>query len=183
MTETTRQTVGIIRPEAVADKLAAIRNHEYPELLAQITAQPRLPELMWFLQYISMQPGGLVKFCADMLEQMPDRFGTSTMRGVEGTEYTLDLKSYIGGEMPSDYCPVREPYQSADDASWRGNLGREPEPVSKAIVAYERQGYERFLKSWTAQQIRDICHRAAAEILPRYLEDLCIEPEKGFERL
>src|ERR1017187_5438711 len=103
MTETTRQTVGIIRPEAVADKLAAIRNHEYPELLAQITAQPRLAEMMWFLQYTSMQPGGLVKFCADMLEQLPGRFGTATMRGVKRPEYTLAQKGYIVGEIASEY--------------------------------------------------------------------------------
>jgi hypothetical protein len=85
----TLQTVGIIRPESLARKLAAIRNYEYPELLAQLEAQPRIIEMLWFLQYMSMQPGGLVKFCADMAAQLRQRFGTETMRAARRPEYTL----------------------------------------------------------------------------------------------
>src|ERR1035441_2026328 len=178
MTETTRQTVGIIRPEAVADKLAAIRNHEYPELLAQITAQPRLPEIMWFLQHTSMQPGGLVKFCADMFEQMPGRFGTATMRDAKRTEYTLEQKRCIVGEMGVGYGPSVRNQWTEENESWREILNREP--VSEETLASEKREFEQFIKSWTVQAIREICQRAAAETLPRYLEDLCIQPDKGF---
>jgi hypothetical protein len=179
MTETPHQTVGIIRPEAVADKLAAIRNHEYPELLAQITAQPRLAEMMWFLQYTSMQPGGLVKFCADMLEQMPGRFGTETMRAAKRAEYALEEKRRIVGEVSSEYRPVFI-QKTEQECSWREILDREP--VSEEVLANERWEFEQFIKSWTAQEVREVCHKAAAEILPRYLEDLCIQPDKGFIR-
>jgi AAA domain len=177
MTETTHQTVGIIRPEAVAVKLAAIRNHEYPELLAQITAQPRLAEMMWFLEYTSMQPGGLVKFCADMLEQMPGRFGTETMRAAKRPEYSLEEKHRIVGEVSTEYRPVFIQKRERE-ALWREVLN--PEPVSKETLANERWEFEQFVKSWTAQEVREVCHRAAAEILPRYLEDLCVQPDKGF---
>lgn len=57
-TETPYQAVRAIRSEYVAKKLGAIRNHEYPELLTQLTAQPRLAEMMWYLQWTSMQAGG-----------------------------------------------------------------------------------------------------------------------------
>lgn len=179
MTETAHQTVGIIRPEAVADKLAAIRNHEYPELLAQITARPRLAEMMWFLQHTSMQPGGLVKFCADMLEQMPARFGTPTMRAAKRPEYTLQEKRAILGELSSEDCPVfiRHP-EREEEQSWREILNREQ--VSEEALADERRELEQFLKSWTAQEVRGICQKAAAKILPRYLEDLCTQCDRGF---
>ena len=106
MTETTYQAVGSIDAVAVAKKLEAIRNHEYPELLVQLAAQPRLPEMLWFLQYISMQPGGLVKFCADMAAQLPQRFGTETMRAARRPEYTLQEKRSISGEIPYKYNPA-----------------------------------------------------------------------------
>ena len=178
MIETTHQTVGIIRPEAVADKLAEIRNHEYPELLAQITAQPRLPEMMWFLQHTSIQPGGLVKFCADMLEQMPGRFGTATMRDAKRPDYTLEQKRCIVGEMAVGYGPSVHNQWTGNNESWREILNREP--VSEETLANNKREFEQFIKSWTAQAIREICQRAAAEILPRYLEDLCTQANKGF---
>ena len=127
--ETTYQAVGIIRPEDVAKKLAAIRNHEYPVLLEQLAAQPRLAELMWFLQYTSMQPGGLVKFCADMFTQLPARFGTETMRAAKRPEYTLQEKRSIYGEIPYRYNPVgiKDPdAETADIELLWGRIDRLP---------------------------------------------------------
>ncbi|MCX6924819.1 MAG: AAA family ATPase [Verrucomicrobia bacterium] len=46
----------------------------------------------------------------------------------------------------------------------------------------ERRELERFLKSWTGQEIRGVCQQAAADMLPRYLEDLCTQRDRGFTR-
>jgi hypothetical protein len=69
----------VIRPEVVANKLAAIRNHEYPELYREIRENPEYLEMLWFLQAMSMEPGGLVKFAKDLITQFPDHIGTKTM--------------------------------------------------------------------------------------------------------
>ena len=52
---------GRIKPEAVARKLAAIRNRENLKLLKQIEARPQLVEMLWFVQAMSLRPGELSK--------------------------------------------------------------------------------------------------------------------------
>jgi len=187
MTETAHQHIGIIQPEDVAKKLGAIRNHEYPELLEQLTTQPALAEVMYFLQYASRKPGGLVKFAAEMFAKMPGRFGTETMRGAKRPEYTLEEKERIVGEMASDYNPIFL-YNPVEEPR---RLFR-PEPLSEEALAKERREQlqalkdrrelERSLKALTGRHLQEICQRAALEILPRYFEDLCIRRDKGFIR-
>jgi hypothetical protein len=179
--ETTYQAVGTIRPENVAKKLEAIRNHEYPEILAQLAARPRLAEMLWFLQYMSMQAGGLVKFCADMAEQLPERFGTKAMRAAKRAEYTLEEKRCIFGELPYRYnpAPLSDPDQeSPEDEFLAARL--DYAPVNEEDVARKRREFEKFLKAWTPGEVRASCKEGAAEILPRYLEDLCTQRDKGF---
>jgi hypothetical protein len=65
----------IIPPETIAAKLAAAANLSEPAFAALITKEPRLVELLWFLQWTSMQPGGLEKFADDVVEQFAPRFG------------------------------------------------------------------------------------------------------------
>jgi hypothetical protein len=179
--ETTYQAVGTIRPENVAKKLEAIRNHEYPDTIAQLIANPRLAELLWFLQYMSMQAGGLVKFCADLVEQLPERFGTKTMRTAKRLEYTLEEKRGIYGEFPHRYNPV--PMSDPDQESWEDVFlaaRADYAPADEEDRACQRREFEKYLKSWTAAEMRKIVLTAAAEILPRYLEDLCTQRDKGF---
>lgn len=71
-----------ISAEVLAEKLENIANFEAPELLEEITTQPRLVELLWFLQFVS-QPnnyaGGLCKFCDDFINEAAEEIGTSEM--------------------------------------------------------------------------------------------------------
>jgi hypothetical protein len=191
MTETNHQAIGTVRPQDVAKKLAAIRNHEYPELRAQLTSRPRLAEVMWFLQYMSMQPGGLLKFATDMYEGLPGHFGTETMRASKRQEYTLEEKERILGEIALDYNPVYYCSQGELEAVFR--IPRDyPDPWSAEALAQEqrelqlslqeRREREQRLKSLTGQQLREICRKAALEILPRFFEDICIQCDKGFIR-
>jgi hypothetical protein len=183
MTETTYQAVGSIDAVAVAKKLEAIRNHEYPELLAQLAAQPRLPEMMVFLEYIAMQPGGMVKFCADTLELLPERFGTETMRAARKAEYTLQEKDSIYSEIPYKYNPahLRDPDQESAESEFLAARTDYYEPPDPEKLARDRREFQDFLKAWTAQEIRKVCSDAAMENLPRYLEDLCVKADKGFK--
>src|SRR3954471_6874280 len=98
-----------IRPELVASKLAALRNYESPEILKQLNERPRLVELLWFLQAMSRLPGGLPKFCDDLLAELPERIGTATMREVSAKEYTLEHQVAILNELPECEQPCFEP--------------------------------------------------------------------------
>jgi hypothetical protein len=150
-------------------------------MLAQFAARPRLAEAMWFLQYMSMQPGGLVKFCADLVEQLPERFGTKIMRAAKRADYTLEQKREIFGEFPYDYNPA--PMSDPDQESWEDVFlaaRSDYAPADEEDLACQRREFEKYLKSWTAADMRMIILRAAAEILPRYLEDLCTQCDKGF---
>ncbi len=183
MTEKAHQLVLTIHPEHVAEKLRAIRNHEYPELLKQITDQPRLVEVMGFIQYVSMQPGGLTKFSADMLEAMPARFGTATMRGAKRQEYTLEERRRIAFEMDSGYSGIHDPDLPDHEAELLAVLIDRSGPDAEENLARERQAYERAIKAWTTEDIREVCRRAAMDILPKYLQDICVGDGMGFNEL
>ena len=149
MSET--RTIGIIRPEAVAHKLAAIRNYECPELLRQITVNPRLVEMLWFIQYASMQPGGLAKFAEELLNTLPHRIGTGTMIAAKGKPYTAAQRLAIRKELPLKYLRKFPGWQ-----------------VEIALAGED----EAFLK---------ICRAAAIDILPDFLSALCTDKAKGFD--
>jgi hypothetical protein len=175
MSET--HTIGIIRPELVARKLAEIRNYEHPELLERITENPRLVELLWFLQYMSLQPGGLVRFCESMIEQMPSRFGTETMRARSG-ELSVEAKIEIWSEIPRKYKPGDAPggedwlvLELLDDVSSYEQSAQE-----------DRKKIAAFLKPFTAEAFCKICRQAAVSVLPGYFAAVCSEPGTGFTR-
>ena len=65
----------------VADKLRAIRFLEAAtEVVKQFKTHPRLAELLLFLQWHSMQPGGLEAMVADLVKRLAGRFVTAAMR-------------------------------------------------------------------------------------------------------
>ena len=43
-------------------------------------------QLIWFIHYLSHQPGGLAAVAADLMAQFPDRFGTTAMVAINKTE-------------------------------------------------------------------------------------------------
>ncbi len=93
-----------VSPEAVAIKLAKLRNYEYPMLLEKIIAQPRFVELLWLLEYMSWQPGGLDKFTAELIEAFPKSIGTRSMHQIgsgNDAPYTLDQCRAVYADIPS----------------------------------------------------------------------------------
>ncbi|MHC1762791.1 MAG: AAA family ATPase [Verrucomicrobiia bacterium] len=63
-----------IPAQALATKLKAVRELEYPDLAKQLQEQPRLLEALWFVQAISMRPGGLPLFCESLIKASDKRF-------------------------------------------------------------------------------------------------------------
>jgi hypothetical protein len=64
-----------ISPLAIAQKLAAAHNLTEPVFAEKIRKEPRLVELLWFLQWTSTQPGGLDKFAQDVIAECAPQFG------------------------------------------------------------------------------------------------------------
>lgn len=176
MSET--KTVGIIRPEVLAKKLAGIRNYEHPEQLEQINRNERIPEVLWFLQAMSMQAGGLVRFVAEMVEQInPEVFGTPTMRAARTEKYSVTQKVQICREISSRYQP-HQGGELTEDVVLRGIIADAPLDGKEFLGA--REALQAYLEGLGAAQFREVCKKAARDLLPSYLAALCVEEDRGF---
>lgn len=164
-----------IRPEVVAAKLAALRNYDQPEILEQITKEPRLVELLWFIQWHSFQPGGLRKFVENFLSTSADLVGTPSM-----TRFGLPVEKYSSEQcltvwrefprsvqqalFPSDYSYVLGLVDSSSLPS-----GHEPEETIRKKL--HELNYPEFKRR---------CLLHAQKSLPAYLASLCNEVSAGF---
>jgi hypothetical protein len=168
-----------IRPERLAAKLAAIRNYEYPETLERITKRPRLVELLWFLQFMSIQPGGLLKFCQDMVQQMPGRFGTRTMRASKPGSLSLDSKLKIYREIPEEFRPY-EPALNSEAEHVIGLMINEDPPGSRTTKE-DRWFVSKLVGAWTLETFRERCVTCALDALPECLAALCTDKGTALE--
>ena len=166
-----------IRPELLAAKLAALRNHEHPELLEAVTKRPRLVEMLWFIQWASIQPGGLLKFCEDMIEHVPGRLGTKTMLAAKPGPLSLEAKLRVYPEIPSRF----RPHEGEEVESLIGLMLVEKSTGEQRTTKEDRALVCGALRPWTIELLRDTCLEAAREILPEYLAALCTEKDKPFE--
>jgi hypothetical protein len=93
-----------ISAESVAYKIAAMRNFYTPQFHEQVTAQPRLLELLWFIQWQSIQPGGLERFALEFLEAFAGRIGTAAMHSIGkiGQPYTAAERHSVIADFPYD---------------------------------------------------------------------------------
>lgn len=169
-----------IRPELLAAKLAAIRNYEYPETLAQMTANSRLVETLWFLQAMSLRPGGLLKFVEELLAEFPERLGTPTMVKSKSKNYRISQKLAVFCEIPR----WNRPHIKLGRDNVRGEIlaGMTMEEVAK-LDANDLRAVESALKVMDAEFFRAICRRAAMEKLPEYFTALCTEKGRAFGEL
>jgi hypothetical protein len=90
----------------IAKKLDQVRNFELPAISEEMREQPRLPEVMWFLAFVSRNenyPGGLRKFSTDLIAQSADLIGTCTMLAHGAPPYPEALREAIFNEIPSQH--------------------------------------------------------------------------------
>jgi hypothetical protein len=161
----------------VAAKLAAIRNYEYPEIQRQIEERPRLVELLWFVQAMSLRPGGLAKFAEEILAELPERLGTPTMRKAAVREYTLEEKISVWNEMPGSF----RPYVPQEEEDFLLRLL--PNWESQDLVGMEARNRAELgtaLRRFNAALFQEECRNAALQRLPSYLFALCTEKGRKF---
>ena len=165
-----------IRPELVAGKLASIRNYEYPELLEQVNAKPRLVELMWFIQAMSIRPGGLLKFTADLLAEFPERIiGTKSMRAIGAQGYNLERKLTILNELPDEFS-YESLSKARDVAPW---LTSDYWKDEFAIIDTKtRRELDAALKHLDAEWFHKTCRGYVQGELPQCLVALCVQKDR-----
>ena len=73
----------IVRGDKLAEKLAAAANLDLPDLAEALAKEPRRREMLWFVQWYSMQPGGLPKLTTELLAAFPERLTTKSIADAE----------------------------------------------------------------------------------------------------
>jgi hypothetical protein len=167
-----------ISPLPVAVKLAAVSNLAEPALAKQLQADPRLVELIWAIQFWSMQPGGLDKRALDIIADFAPEFGPPIVHD-ESQPLTLAQRQQI---CESIECRTKEellPFRSwapdaqEDDVDQRGFImGCGIYPARRG--AAEEKKFNDLLMQLPRQKFRDVFLDAAKDNLAIYLRSLCV---------
>ncbi len=159
-----------IRPEAIAAKLAALRNFEEPAILLEMEKEPRLSELLWYIQWHSFQPGGLNKFIENFLATHADLVGTPSMIrfGMGSKSFSRDQCETVWNEFPSSVQGeiIRSGCSAFPDLTIRDahSKSNDWEKLFELNIAYFRRR----------------CREEALSCLPKYLFTLCTDRTASF---
>jgi hypothetical protein len=145
-------------------------------------------ELVWFLQSLSHQRGGLKRLAAELCERFAERVATPTMQRLgskPGQVYSAKQVEQVRAEIPGGDLDFRlrgeideiwaitapdGPRDALDE--YTGEWERERNSAlesAKARAATQPNGYE-------ASRFVAACRSAAAEYLERRLGELCLDP-------
>jgi hypothetical protein len=163
-----------ISPLAIAGKLAAASNLTDMELAEHLQKEPRLAELLWFLQWASMQPGSLEKWASDIVDEHAPQFGPSFVH--EAAALTVEQQMEVWDKLDRAQQERLIPVSSwkefdGEDQAWQPGY-------SKARSAAEQRAFRAALVAIAPQTFRDIYIDAAKEHLPALLRALCDERKK-----
>ena len=168
-----------IRPEILATKMAAVSNFKAPKVREQLNAHPRLFELLWFIQAMSMQPGGLDKFCEDFVMEFAADIGTPSMFPVPKGKapYPRKQRDAITREIAiSDWALF------LGEQKWPGENYWDNEFFSlddKQVCSESESARLQFLASLSFNCFNKICRDEASLDLARFLARVCNEPGRS----
>ena len=94
-----------INPISLATKFAAVANRNAPAMAEELERCPRLVEALWFIQWRSIQPGGLRSLVADLMEHHSGHFVTKAMQEIgapRGGVYTFKDLMTVWQSFPSE---------------------------------------------------------------------------------
>jgi hypothetical protein len=177
---------GAIRPELLAKKIADVRRMKFPKLYDYLKGNLRVFEAFWFIQCMSMKPGGLAAFVAALIEFMGPRLGTETMRRLGQRKYTRAECAEVWAEVPRRRKNGLE-YDSADildltSGGWDDSPDQEAARTTRErarVIAHNRQ-VDKEVSEKNQPHFREIVTKAAADELPEFFETLCTGDAQGF---
>jgi hypothetical protein len=171
-----------ISPLTIAQKLAAADNGTEPGFAEKIRKEPRLGELLWFLQWTSGRPGGLHKLAQDVIAECAPQFGPAFVHddsaplSTEQRKKIFDTLSYAKKEEIIALL-------SWVDASDRERLSDRrwsvytDETIYPAPVGQKEQArFDAALLKIPRQRLRAAFIDAAKEDLPGRLRSICEGP-------
>lgn len=191
-----------ISAEVVAAKLEQIANFEQPILAEEIAEQPRLAELLWFLQFVS-QPenyaGGLKKFCADFIEDAQQEVATAKMvEWGEVRSFSFEQLCVLRGEFSdSAWHALRTTFAVLSESDEELLSLDLPKDDGLGLSEYlglpncerrrnlddlGKREQSRLTALCTPEKVRLACADEARSHLAEYLKRLCEEPAVGFRR-
>lgn len=170
-----------ISPLAIAARLASANNLTEPALARQIQAGPRLPELLWFLQWVSMQPGGIEKFALDVIADSTPHFGPPCLHD-ESAALTLEQRQELWECFPDQVsrelipCALWMAKNEEDDRSYRefAMSGLYPKPADPG----EEKQFQSELLTIPREKFRAEFLAAAQLSLAPRLRIICLGEKK-----
>lgn len=197
-------TLTPISAELVAAKLEQIANFELPKLMKELAEQPRLAEVLWFLQFVS-QPdnyaGGLARFSHDFIdESAAAEIGTATMAHCRGRAFTFDELKAVFCELSSEGQSHLQNAVNEEDSEllnllrlverWENPFSLAdisfaldaPAPARRQRPVISKPEQARLLSICTPEKLRAVCIEIARENLGFYFQRLCSTAGVSFHR-
>jgi AAA domain len=130
-------------------------------------------ELIWFIQLLSHQPGGLKKLAADLMAQFPERIAADSMRkyGTKtGQIYSAEQVRIVRDEISGHAFPLKGEID-LDGLGMAIFLDDNHEQQIRA-----RQEARFHPTKYPAEVFVKCCREAAAAGLEKHLKELCLDP-------
>lgn len=151
-----------IKAERLANKLRAIFNMECPELHNQVQLEPRIPEMLWFVEWKFRQPGGGAAFAKELVEAFPERIGTPTMVKAGRRKLTPEEILAVFDEIP------RDPVQHMINC-----LGSEE-------IGWQDRKKDEWLRDWDYGRLVSEIEEEALSDLQSFLAAMCVDRGTDF---
>ncbi len=163
-----------IDPAVVAHKVCAVRD-EYPSIREEMRRDPRLLQLLWFLQHMSTRPGRLREFADEILSQGAC-LGTETMlsHGMPANGvYPAEIAAKVWGEIDRETRSLSQ--------RWLVNLMRTEDfsEVDRGETEFAEEGQRQLHRCSYARALEE-CRASAERELPELIADYCLSPAKAF---
>lgn len=140
-------------------------------------------ELIWFIQYLSHQPGGIAALANDLIKKYPAMLQTLSMvqAGIERAGMcNTDSVRKIRGELPGEYADrfllKGETLDSHRGIIFAKAARNEWERSEDGLDPEELAAVNQQPESYTAVLFFDICRVHAERELEKYLLEMCLNP-------
>jgi hypothetical protein len=163
MSSTRRSTTGEFHqerycssPEFEGDAISGLPAAKRIALIEDKTVR----EILWFIQWRSLTPGGLKKLCDELLAAFPDRIGTPTLRKLEQSKRKSIPRQ--------QFRQLRNEFDLPNDGDdvWSASLLLDGEPDNYKVPP------EQYRIDYYLNEVRD-----SFDDLPQRLRDFCLNPK------
>lgn len=168
-----------VAPVLIAGKLESAHHRNGEEICEELKQEPRVQEILWFLQAVSMQPGSLAAYAEYLVNRYADELGSAELLALPDGKLTDKQLRDVWDAFPAYVTSGHECYSLRDNnppARWMG-----AEEYDRRKAAWDEDwnarqaGWMEFYHSLTRERLLEVCAEKAMfrlhEHLNRYLSD------------